>query len=437
MKQLTPKIQKFHTDFNVISFESLECRRCLSFTTLETDYQSNQTASVLDHIEIPSVENEFVLPVFAGQENKPATSDNGFQITIVFDDTVPSTTQEMARLASARWEAVIRGDLPDVELGSGIIVDDLLIEVVVKELRYGLLGVAGFTDIRVGATSEPANGDPTGGGLPYRGKVILNSRYIDSGDIGHVIAHEIGHVLGFGTLWQNDVGTFSGLIEGIGTDNPVFIGENAVREFNHLFQNSDQSVPLSSRSRTVPQNYDGRYGTHWQDTVFNTRNGASELMTSSFPLNQNTGTPSDVFLSRVTVGALEDLGYSVNYAAAESFPMVNDGTGQSQSTYPAVDFLPEQPVFGPALSTRLIGEDSGSGFLFSSDPNRGIARRLPPRITYANKPAVVLQNDQETKTKVLQSVSLLESGGGTLSLSHLSDKHLAWLAAWASLEDSL
>ena len=363
-------------------------------------------------------------------------STDGFQIELEFADSVTQELQNLAQKAVARWEAVIIGDLPDVHLDNGTFVDDLVIDVKVDELRHGLVGVAGFTDIRVSGTNEPANGDPTGGGLPYRGKVILNSRYIDSSDIGHVIAHEIGHVLGFGTLWQNDVGTFSELVEGIGTDNPVFIGENALREFNLLFQNSDQSVPLSSRSRTVPQTYDGRYGTHWQDAVFNTHAGASELMTSSFPLNQNTGTPSDVFLSRVTVGALEDFGYSVDYAAAESYPVLNDGVPASQPTYPTADYLPQVEVFGPALPANFAGVDSGSGFSFSSDPDRNIARRLPPRITYANRSAVILPNDQETKTHVLQSIALLGSGDGVLSLSHLSAKHLAWLAAWASFEDS-
>lgn len=416
--------------------EQLENRRCLDASL---DYQTEPYGIHRAEQAYLAADATIIIPDQLNKESlQPrVTTDTDFSIDIDFDGSISTELRTVISIAADRWTSVIVGDLPDVQTEDGRTIDDVLIQFEVTDLQIGLVGLAGFTDIRVGATSEPANSDPIGGGLPYRGKVILNSRYIDSGDIEHVIAHEIGHVLGFGTLWQNDVGNFRELVEGIGTDNPVFIGDNAVREFNQLFQNSDQSVPLSSRSRTVPQTYDGRYGTHWQDTVFNTRDGASELMTSSFPLDQNAGTPSDVFLSRVTVGALEDLGYSVNYAAAESFPMVNDGSGQSQSAYPAVDFLPEQPVFGPAIPTRLVGEDSGSGFLFSSDPNRGIARRLPPRITYANKPAVILQNDQETKTKVLQSVSLLESGGGTLSLSHLSDKHLAWLAAWASLEDSL
>ena len=416
--------------------EQLENRRCLDASL---DYQTEPYGIHRAEQAYLAADATNIIPDQLNKESlQPGvTTDADFSIEIDFDGSIPTELRTVISIAADRWTSVIVGDLPDVQIEDGRTIDDVLIQFEVTDLQIGLAGLAGFTDIRVGATSEPANSDPIGGGLPYRGKVILNSRYIDSGDIEHVIAHEIGHVLGFGTLWQNDVGSFRGLVEGIGTDNPVFIGDNAVREFNHLFQNSDQSVPLSSRSRTVPQTYDGRYGTHWQDTVFNTRDGASELMTSSFPLAQTAGTTSNVFLSKVTVGALEDLGYSVNYAAAESFPMVNDGSGQSQSTYPAVDFLPEQPVFGPAIPTRLIGEDSGSGFLFSNDPNRGIARRLPPRITYANKPAVILRNDQETKTKVLQSVSLLESGGGTLSLSHLSDKHLAWLAAWASLEDSL
>jgi hypothetical protein len=165
----------------------------------------------------------------------------------------------------------------------------------------------------------------------------------------------------------------------------------------YLFQNSDQSVPLSSRSRTVPQTYDGRYGTHWQDAVFNTHAGASELMTSSFPLDQNTGTPSDVFLSRVTVGALEDFGYSVDYAAAESYPVLNDGVPASQPTYPTADYLPQVEVFGPALPANFAGVDSGSGFSFSSDPDRNIARRLPPRITYANRSAVILQTTKRQR----------------------------------------
>ena len=430
---MTP-VRHNKTNFG-IGVEQLESRRCFAASTGSLDapfetYVAERPAPVSVATNALSGSSDTV------HLEPETTVDTGFSVDFDFIGSISSQLRLVAATAANRWASVIVGDLPDVQIEGGTTIDDVLIQFEVADLQVGLAGVAGFTDIRVGGTNEPANGDPTGGGLPYRGKVILNSRYIDSSDIGHVIAHEIGHVLGFGTLWQNDVGTFSELVEGIGTDNPVFIGENALREFNYLFQNSDQSVPLSSRSRTVPQTYDGRYGTHWQDAVFNTHAGASELMTSSFPLNQNTGTPSDVFLSRVTVGALEDFGYSVDYAAAESYPVLNDGVPASQPTYPTADYLPEIEVFGPALPANFAGVDSGSGFSFSSDPDRNIARRLPPRITYANRSAVILPNDQETKTHVLQSIALLGSGDGVLSLSHLSAKHLAWLAAWASFEDS-
>ena len=40
-----------------------------------------------------------------------------------------------------------------------------------------------------------------------------------------VIMHEMGHVLGIGTLWQSQ-----GLVSGVGGANPVYVGANAVRE---------------------------------------------------------------------------------------------------------------------------------------------------------------------------------------------------------------
>ncbi len=53
----------------------------------------------------------------------------------------------------------------------------------------------------------------------------------------------------------------------------------------------------------------GSAGSHWRESVFDT-----ELMTS---LAENTGTAMPI--SRITVGQFADLGYVVNYAAADAY----------------------------------------------------------------------------------------------------------------------
>ena len=49
------------------------------------------------------------------------------------------------------------------------------------------------------------------------------------GSLVRVIIHEMGHVLGFGTIWDR-----VGLRQGAGTINPTFTGANAMREFGTL-----------------------------------------------------------------------------------------------------------------------------------------------------------------------------------------------------------
>ena len=72
---------------------------------------------------------------------------------------MPGSLQSLFTAAADLWENVIVGDLPDVTLANGIIVDDLLIQVDVADLGDSVIALAGFTDIRIGNTSAPANGN--------------------------------------------------------------------------------------------------------------------------------------------------------------------------------------------------------------------------------------------------------------------------------------
>jgi hypothetical protein len=106
-------------------------------------------------------------------------------------------------------------------------------------------------------------------------------------------------VLGMGTLWE-----LMGLLQGAGTVNPVFTGENAMREFAALI-GSDTPTPVPVENKGEAGTRDG----HWRETVF-----GNELMTGILDTSANP-------VSRMTVAAMEDMGYQVNLDAAEGFSL--------------------------------------------------------------------------------------------------------------------
>jgi hypothetical protein len=77
--------------------------------------------------------------------------------------------------------------------------------------------------------------------------------------------------------------------------NGMFTGANALAEYNSIFNMQATGIPLDSTAG------------HWDESVFGT-----EVMT---PLLDPDSCP----LSRITVAALMDLGYTVNLAAADPF----------------------------------------------------------------------------------------------------------------------
>jgi len=417
-----------------------------------------------------------------------------YSIDFEFDASVPGSVQSLFTAAADLWENVIVGDLPDVTLANGIVVDDLLIQVDMADLGDSVIALAGFTDIRIGNTSAPANGNFSQNGLPYIGQMTINSNFQAAVGIGNTIAHEIGHVIGFGTLWQNDVGNFADLVTGIGTDDPVYVGGNAVREYNQIFSNASPSVPLYEVSTADPPAYDGSYGSHWRDSVFNDYPAYGELMTAAYPVDGDNGVAIPSLLSRVTVGALDDLGYVVSYLGAELYAAPSGtgtttggtggggvagggvaggvtgggaGDGMAGSTPPGAG-VPEFPSFpggglpgsgdlvgglppavipgadGGGLMGPVLpfggGQPGADGNQPGSDAGRPAAgrtqpRSLPPRISYADAPPVILTDTAESRERVRRSLEGFYAGGlSPIDIAHLAAEHLARLAAWAEFE---
>jgi Leishmanolysin len=201
--------------------------------------------------------------------------------------------------AADRWTRVIVGDLPSARV-DGETVDDVLIlaQGVAIDGPGKILGQAGPTHLRPARAGKAAF-------LPAKGSMSFDTADLAKmqadGTLNDVIAHEMGHVLGIGTVWDR-----KGLLNGAGTGNPTFSGAGAMEQYRLL-----RGAP---RRRRVPVENTGGPGTrdgHWRETVFR-----NELMSGFISA---AGNP----LSGVTVASLGDMGYAVDLAAAEPYELPN------------------------------------------------------------------------------------------------------------------
>jgi len=198
--------------------------------------------------------------------------------------------------AKKTWSKVMDGDDGvEHESVSGLIVDDLYIEA--AAVKYDGVGqVLAFAGPRELWTDSNGNTRPMTGLMAFDFEDVPS--LIERGLLANVIVHEMGHVLGLGTLWGTN-----NLYE----KNGQYLGDNANREYRNILLNS--GAKKINGDETVPVEEDGGSGTafgHWDENCLQT-----EIMTGWIN--------SENFFSAITVGALADLGYKVDYNQAEAY----------------------------------------------------------------------------------------------------------------------
>ncbi len=209
------------------------------------------------------------------------TAPGAFNIDVVYSGD-PSY-QSYFDQAKAVWEQVITGDLANV---GG--TDDLRIAASVTNIdgAGGILGQASPDSVRSGSN------------LPYQGHMQFDSAdlatMVQNGTLLKIITHEMGHVLGIGSLWS----TF-GLNATVGR----YTGTNALNMYRTMAGGNPNAtyVPLETVGGA------GTVNVHWSEAVFDT-----ELMTGYAESNHNMP------LSKLSIAALADLGYQVDYNAADA-----------------------------------------------------------------------------------------------------------------------
>lgn len=274
-------------------------------------------------------------PPAAAVDAPPAAG--AYAITVRYLSPPPDHVRLAVEAARRRVEKVVRGDLPDVALRLGEaeatacgglppvgeVVDDLLLFVELGEIDGpgNTLAQAGPCVVR------------ETGGLPVLGLLRVDAADLDvlqsHGFTPSVLAHEMLHVLGFGTLWPL---ASPPLLSGRGGSDPVFTGRGAVEAFlRHDGGASYSGAP-------VPVEGNGSAGTrdaHWRQEVLR-----HELMTGWISAWTQP-------LSRTTVASLGDLGYQVDLAAAEPFDLrtATGSPARAAGTMDVHDDTPRGPIF--------------------------------------------------------------------------------------------
>ena len=172
-----------------------------------------------------------------------------------------------------------------------------------------------------------------------------------SSQLNDVMLHEMGHVLGFGTLWSFQVSCLQ-LPSGTGSVlDTYFSCPKARAAFDSsgglsytgasLSPPGGNKVPVENCGASSPTGCgQGTVNSHWREPAF-----VNELMTGYINSGPNP-------LSVVTVAAQEDLGYTVNYDAAD--PYVHTFT-VSAPTGVAPVFMGDDIRHGRILAVDVMG----------------------------------------------------------------------------------
>ncbi len=234
--------------------------------------------------------------VKAGASAKAIAS--AYKIEVRFVGGLNTAQKNAFKTAAKRWTKVIVGDVPSVMV-SGEVIDDLLIMAQGVDIDGPgkILGQAGPTHLR--PASAGANAFLPAKGLMSFDTADLAQMQAD-GTLVDVITHEMGHVIGIGTIWSN-----KGLLTGANSANPRFTGVAAKQEYGVLKAVGPTPVPVENTGGAGTKN------SHWRETVFK-----NELMSGFIAEPDNP-------LSRLTVASLQDMGYVVNLDAAEPYTLPN------------------------------------------------------------------------------------------------------------------
>jgi hypothetical protein len=259
----------------------------------------------------------------------PEPDDSRFNITLRFwDDSLTEDEQAIFAAAAERWSEVISGDLENIQNfflsedqttngAPGLIgeLDDVIIDAakVPIDAPGGTLARAGAFYVRNGGSDDFL---PTYGIMEFDSNDFGPGQFFeDPAALSAVILHEMAHVLGISRAFWNPLG----LIEGNPVDadgnptgacsdvadpvfnDPRYLGTAGNAAWVGTYGATTNTVPIANTNGC------GTADSHWREIYL-----VDEIMTG---FAQGGGEP----ISEVTIGAFQDLGYTVDMSAADAW----------------------------------------------------------------------------------------------------------------------
>jgi hypothetical protein len=269
--------------------------------------QYTVSASVPSYPQLPPV-------VFAAQ------TEGDFEITLEYVAPVTAEQEAAFEFARRRWQGILLNAQPEVMTDAATLgvacgyetsPQPLSVRGVHIFVRLGPIDGSGSGGVNILGQAGPCvlrdNGSPTAGGMTFDTADL--DMIAATGKLETVILHEMGHVLGVGSLWGGLVVDPS-IPDAPGVDTH-FVGQFGQAAFVDLIgalQYGGAIVPVENNA--TPGSSDG----HWRENVLTT-----ELMT---PNLGDVSLPTQ--LSILTIASMLDLGYyEVNPYPADPYRFVS------------------------------------------------------------------------------------------------------------------
>jgi len=220
--------------------------------------------------------------------NAQSSDDRKFSINLNYTsglDGVSSTVRNALTDAAKVWENVI----PYSSFNGA------------HTLNIDVVGLNSSQDWLAAATNTGGQTAANGKWLPTTGTIRINTSYANTynnnpGYLKDIVTHELAHVLGIGTIWEKNGNSL--INRSTNTYKADSYAGRAYGEVTGTLQPT--AVPVEA----------GSYG-HWDENALQ-----NELLT---PYAESIGTKMP--LSEVTIASLRDLGWNVNYGAADNFSL--------------------------------------------------------------------------------------------------------------------